>query len=173
MRVRERVQQNSETDANVQAAEEETEHGKFDFLLTDDVWCNAICQRFGLTSKTKLEECLNIFALDLICRGKEEHSSIQDLKCHFFDWMKFNAGKRMEKEDRFPTVSAEMALGDRYKEEQLKPTSSVSAQDEATRRRLLGIIEVLKKNPQSYSRALLINCYESGELARLGIEWKP
>lgn len=38
---------------------------------------------------------------------------------------------------------------------------------------LEGMVSLVERNPQSWCRPTLVAAYESGELARLGIEWRP
>ncbi len=47
------------------------------------------------------------------------------------------------------------------------------AKNHALRQRIFGMIEVLKKNPNSFCKSLLEIYRDNGTLERLGIEWNP
>lgn len=56
--------------------------------------------------------------------------------------------------------------------EQMKQWS-LDAKDKALRQRILGMIQVLQRNPQSLCRGQLVAYHHAGTLTRLGIQWQP
>lgn len=52
-------------------------------------------------------------------------------------------------------------------------TKPQASKDDEKRRRLLDTILMVERNPRSSARKMLESSYKSGELKRLGIEWKP
>lgn len=50
---------------------------------------------------------------------------------------------------------------------------SIDAKDKALRQRILGMIQVLQRNPQSLCRGQLVAYHHAGTLDRLGIQWQP
>lgn len=56
--------------------------------------------------------------------------------------------------------------------EQMKQWN-LDAKDRALSQRILGMIQVLERNPKSLCRGQLVAYYHAGTIARLGIQWKP
>lgn len=54
-----------------------------------------------------------------------------------------------------------------------KPQPTEEDKMEQRRQQLLGCVRLVEENPASLSRNMLVGAYHSGELAELGIEWKP
>ncbi len=88
-------------------------------LMKDDLlWLQAIAKKFGFTSPSQVVGKLEEFQLDLVCRGRAEHNSLQDCMEHFNDWLEINIGKN--KNANRPASSD----GERWKGEKFVPKSS-------------------------------------------------
>ena len=77
---------------------------------------------------------------------------------------------RMKRKQKSQPATVPVASPSVYDEE---PQPTDEEKREERRQQLLGCIRLVTENPQSLSRNMLIGAYESGELARLGIDWKP
>nr|DAO46345.1 MAG TPA: hypothetical protein [Caudoviricetes sp.] len=64
----------------------------------------------------------------------------------------------------------EPSIGERYQQAQHQ---SQQDKDHELIARYLGMVEMLKKNPNHLCKGALVSAYEAGELSRLGIDWKP
>ena len=62
------------------------------------------------------------------------------------------------------------SIGERYQQAQHQ---SQQDKDHELIARYLGMVEMLKKNPNHLCKGALVSAYEAGELSRLGIDWKP
>lgn len=78
-------------------------------------------------------------------------------------------GKKVVPKDSQPSVD----MTEDIRKAQALATKTQASKDEEKRRRLLDTIRMVEKNPRSSARKMLESSYKSGELERLGIEWKP
>lgn len=69
-----------------------------------------------------------------------------------------------------PKQAQEPSIGERYQQAQHQ---SRQDKDHELIARYLGMVEILKKNPNHLCKGALVSAYEAGELSRLGIDWKP
>lgn len=60
-------------------------------LQNDEAWQNAIARRFAFPNPGLVKDKLSEFDLDMVCRGKTAHQSIQDYMGHFCDWLLKNS----------------------------------------------------------------------------------
>lgn len=70
----------------------------YDLLKGNVNWQMAIAKKFHLERQSEVVRKLEDFQLDLTCRGREEHKSLQDCMEHFNDWLEINL--RMEKKEK-------------------------------------------------------------------------
>lgn len=73
--------------------EKEAEKNKeifFENLRKDKKWQEAVKRYFKYDKIESVTEKINEFDDYITIRGKENHVNMQDLKSHFFDWMKIN-----------------------------------------------------------------------------------
>lgn len=68
------------------------------------------------------------------------------------------------------TTEEEKPIGERWKNAQHQETT---ASQDSERKRMLGLIELVKQNPQSSARLSLLGYYKRGYLQELGISWQP
>lgn len=69
-----------------------------------------------------------------------------------------------------PKQAQEPSIGERYQQAQHQ---SQQDKDHELIARYLGMVEMLKNNPNHLCKGALVSAYEAGELSRLGIGWKP
>lgn len=58
-------------------------------LKTDRTWGEVIAMRYSLGSLAELDDWINKFSLDVVCRDTR-HKNLQDAKRHFCDWLRIN-----------------------------------------------------------------------------------
>nr|WP_297934950.1 hypothetical protein [uncultured Lachnoclostridium sp.] len=62
----------------------------FDDLKSNGVWLKAMAMKFNLADIKQVINKLDEFQLDLVCRGRDYPSSLQDCMSHFNDWLAIN-----------------------------------------------------------------------------------
>lgn len=141
-------------------------------LLGDKVWTRAICLRFRKSEKDLLTS-IEDFKLDMICRGREPHKNLKDLKSHFCDWLRLSGGSSSMPVVETGSQPKEKSAGELWEEAQSTHGDSQSEKDAKLRQDLLGMIEYLKTHPNSSCKPVVETSYNDGTMARLGIVWEP
>ena len=141
-------------------------------LLGDKVWTRAICLRFHKSEKDLLTS-IEDFKLDMICRGREPHKNLKDLKSHFCDWLRLSGGSSSMPVVETGSQPKEKSAGELWEEAQSTHGDSQSEKDAKLRQDLLGMIEYLKTHPNSSCKPVVETSYNDGTMARLGIVWEP
>ena len=141
-------------------------------LLGDKVWTRAICLRFHKSEKDLLTS-IEDFKLDMICRGREPHKNLKDLKSHFCDWLRLSGGSSSMPVVETGSQPTEKSAGELWEEAQSAHGDSQSEKDSKLRQDLLGMIEYLKTHPNSSCKPVVETSYNDGTMARLGIVWEP
>mgnify|MGYP006874334864 CR=1 FL=1 len=75
----------------------------YEELKGNSVWLKAMTMKFHFSDTKQVIDKLDEFQLDLICRGRDEHSSLQDCMNHFNDWLMINI-KRSKIADSVPSA---------------------------------------------------------------------
>lgn len=137
-------------------------------LYGNERWQAQIARKHGM-QQHEVEEQLDAFFLDVECRGTQ-HKNLTDAKRHFTDWLAI----QQEQKERLPNK------GKKAKPQQQQTATVYDIQEapsqskeDAYKERMLGLIELVTKNPQSSCMRTLRSAYQSGELAKAGIQWCP
>lgn len=73
---------------NGEAEKKTSKESYFSFLSNSDPWLEVMKQRFKLPDRSKVKTWLEIFELDMACRGKGLHKDLSDYQSHFCDWLR-------------------------------------------------------------------------------------
>ncbi len=98
----------------------------YDLLKDNESWLMAIAKKFHLESSRQVVSKLEDFQLDLVCRGRDEHKSLQDCMEHFNDWLEISLKKgKKETAPRSPYApNSPFAQKERWVGEYYVPKSS-------------------------------------------------
>lgn len=133
-------------------------------LNGNERWQASIAKKHNLQPH-EVREQLDVFWLDVECRGAT-HRNVSDAKRHFTDWLAIQQEQNRRRKPKQPKIAAPV------KAEEPTPEPQPN-KEEAYRERMLGLIELIKKNPRSSCMPTLLAAYRSGALAKAGILWIP
>ena len=147
------------------------------------------CLRLSTATRISVEECLRRFGMQSVdtvfAQIKTEKFSLGNNKTGFIANFTFiftlkNYQQYLERAQLARQKQAQkpqpVAVPSIPEEQPMNDEQRAAKRDEERRKTLLGLAEMAKGNPDS-GRAVwmiqLIAAYESGELAKYGIDWKP
>lgn len=81
-------------------------------LKTDRTWGEVIAMRYSLGSLAELDDWINKFSLDVVCRDTR-HKNLQDAKRHFCDWLRINLREQNNGQKHNSTSKAEHIASER------------------------------------------------------------
>ena len=105
--IKENIQENISSTTTACAHEEFIE-----LLKTDRTWGEVIAMRYSLGSLAELDDWINKFSLDVVCRDTR-HKNLQDAKRHFCDWLKINLRVQNNGQKHNSTSKAEHIAAER------------------------------------------------------------
>lgn len=141
------------------------------------------CFRLSTSTRISVEECLRRFGLqsvDVVFQQiKSERFSLGNNKTGFIASFTFiftpkNYQQYLERaqlarrKKKAPAPSPSVGV---ISDDKVQPTPA--ERTEARRQSLIGMIRLLKENPESSCRPAVLAAYSSGELITLGIQWTP
>ena len=86
--------------------------GFIEELKTDRTWGEVIAMRYSLGSLAELDDWINKFSLDVVCRDTR-HKNLQDAKRHFCDWLRINLREQNNGQKHNSTSKAEHIASER------------------------------------------------------------
>lgn len=105
--IKENIQENISSTTTACAHEEFIE-----LLKTDRTWGEVIAMRYSLGSLAELDDWINKFSLDVVCRDTR-HKNLQDAKRHFCDWLRINLREKNNGQRNNPKSKAEHIASER------------------------------------------------------------
>ena len=98
---------------NISSSSTACAHEEFiELLKTDRTWGEVIAMRYSLGSLAELDDWINKFSLDVVCRDTR-HKNLQDAKRHFCDWLRINLREQNNGQKHNSTSKAEHIASER------------------------------------------------------------
>lgn len=98
---------------NISSSSTACAHEEFIELLKNDrTWGEMIAMRYSLGSLAELDDWINKFSLDVVCRDTR-HKNLQDAKRHFCDWLRINLREQNNGQKHNSTSKAEHIASER------------------------------------------------------------